>query len=97
MLDKGFLQRIEFVALSQAFDGKNVFAFHPDGQLAAGIQVTTVDDDGAGAALAAITADLGAGETQLVAQDLSQGIAMLDFNTKELAVDLEVNYRSAAS
>ena len=72
MFDEGFLHRIELVALGQAFDGENLFAFHPHGELAARIHVATVDNHRAGAAFAAVAADLGAGETQLIAQHLGQ-------------------------
>ena len=89
MLDKGVLQRIEFVALGQAFDGQNLFAFHPDGQLAAGIQLRP-DNDSAGAAFAAIAADLGAGETQVIAEDLGQGPAVLDLEAVVLPLTLRV-------
>jgi hypothetical protein len=56
--------------------------------LATGIHVTTVNNDRAGAAFAAVAADLGAGETQLIAQHLGQGVAVLHLDAVALAAQL---------
>jgi hypothetical protein len=68
MFNKRFLQRIELVAFRQSLDGENLFAFHPDRELAARVHIAPVDDHRAGTALAAVAADLGAGEPDLIAQ-----------------------------
>ena len=87
MFDKCFLDRIELVALGQALDGENLFALHPHRELAARIQVAAVDHHGASAALAAVAADLGAGEAELVAQHFGKRISVLDFDSIILTVD----------
>jgi hypothetical protein len=93
MLDKRLLQRIELVAFGQTLDGENVPAAHPDRQLAARIHIAAVDDHSARAAFAAIAADLGAGETELVAQHLGQGLAVFDFDPIGFAVHFEIDRR----
>ena len=87
MLDEGFLQRIELAVLGQPFHRLDRAAVHPHGQLAARIQRRAVHQNGAGAALAAIAADLGARELQVVAQQLDQGPAVLHFHAAIHAVD----------
>ena len=89
MLDKGFLQRIEFVALGQTFNGENVFALHPDGKLAARIHVAAVYDYRARPAFAAIAANFCPGKAQLIAQDFGERLAVFDLDPVRLAVNFE--------
>src|SRR6266480_69148 len=91
VLDKRLLQRIQLVSLRQAFDGENLFPFHPHRELAARVNVAAIDNHRAGAAFAAVTADLRTGETQFIPQDLAQSTSMLNLNTVISAVDFEVD------
>ena len=63
MVHPGNLQRVQVVGRADAFDGDDLFAV---GELAdrdhAGLDRFIVDEDGTGAALAVVTADLAAGE-----------------------------------
>ena len=97
MFNKRFLQRIEFVAFRQAFDGEDVFPFHPDGELAAGVHVAPIDDHRTGAALAAIAADLRSGKAQFIAQHFGQGTSVFDFEAIRFPVNFERNRRSIAA
>ena len=78
MLDEGLLQRIQPTVLEQPFDRLHRTAVHPDRELAARVDRLAVDEHRAGAALAAIAADLGAGEAEVVAQRLGEGPAIFD-------------------
>ena len=97
MFDECFLQGVELVAFCQPLDCENVFAFHPDGELAAGVNVSAVDNHGAGAALAAITADLRAREAQFVAQHLGQRAPMFHLNAVIPVIDFEAQRRFCLS
>ena len=73
---KAFLQRRQrAVGIGDALDGQDVRAIMADGQGQAGIFAPSVEQDGAGAALAAVTAFLGAGEVESFAQQVEQGDA----------------------
>src|SRR5262249_21134225 len=69
-------------------------AFHPHCELAATIHVAAIDDHCAGAAFAAITADLRAGQSQLVAQHFGQRAPVLHVHTIGFPVYLEIYRRS---
>ena len=60
------------VALRHAFDGEDVGAVVAERQRQAGIDPPPVDQHGAGAALAAVAALLGAGQIQALAQQVEQ-------------------------
>jgi len=60
MRDEGGLHRMQLVAVGDAFDGENVSAVVADRQSQARINPAPVDQHGAGAALAAVAALLGA-------------------------------------
>ena len=61
------------VAVGEALDGLDLGAVEADGEREAGVDPPAVDEDGAGAALAAVAALLGAGERQAVAQQVEEG------------------------
>ena len=87
VFDEGFLQRMQLVVVRQAFDGLDGAAVGPDRELAAGVDRLAVQQHGAGAAFAAVAADLGAGEPQVIAQQFDQGPAIFDFDAMLDAVD----------
>ena len=69
---KACLDRMQPAALRHAFDGENVRAVVADGERQTGIDPPPVDDDRAGAALAAVAPLLGAGQVQPFAQQIEQ-------------------------
>jgi len=93
MLDERFLDRVELITLRQPLDGHDFLPVHPDGELAARVNIAAIDDHRARAALASVAADLGAREAQFIAQDLGESAAVFHLDTIVLAVDFEVNYR----
>ena len=68
--DEGGLHRMQRLALGKAFDGGDACAVKGGGQRQAGIDAPAVDQDGAGAALAAIAALFGAGQVKALAQQV---------------------------
>ena len=78
MLDERLLQRIELIALREPFDRLNRAAVGPHRELAARIHRLAVEQHGAGAALAAVAADLRAGQPEVIAQRFGQRPAILD-------------------
>src|SRR4029079_9245069 len=62
MGDEGGLHRMQLIAARDAFDGEDVGAVMADGEREAGVDATAIDQDGAGAALAAVASLLGAGK-----------------------------------
>jgi hypothetical protein len=85
------LQRIETSVGLEAFDGLNGFAVHPRGEVAAGVDGLAFEQYGACAAFAAVAADLGAGEVEVVAESFSEGPAIFDLDRLGLAVDGQAN------
>src|SRR5262249_49755235 len=83
------LERVQRAVLDQTFDRLDRPAVHPGGELAAGVDGLAVDEHGAGAALAAVAADLGAGEIQLIAEELGEGPAVVDLDAAAAAVEGE--------
>ncbi len=59
-----------------------------DREHGAGLDRAAIDVDHAGAALAGVAADMGAGEAEMLAQELDQQRARLDLARHRLAVDL---------
>ena len=68
MGDEGGLHRMQLVAARDALDREDVGAVVADRQSKAGIDPPAVDEDGAGAALAAVASLLGAGQMEPLAQ-----------------------------
>src|SRR5580692_3996395 len=91
MLDEGFLERVELSIFRQPFHGENAASIHPNRELAAGVNRLSVYHHGASAALAAIAADFGAGELEMIAQEFHQRPAIFHFHTPFDAVDAELN------
>ena len=94
MFDEPLLQRVQPVAVGQPFDRGHLPAVGPDRELAAGVDGGAVEPDRAGAALAPVAANLGSGQTQVVAQNLGQCPAVLDLEGVCLAVDTQRDTRT---
>ena len=88
VLAERLLHRVQLVgALGQALDGEHLRALGLDRQHGAGLHRLAVDVDDAGAALAGVAADMGAGHAEMLAQELNQQRARLDLARDGLAVD----------
>ena len=71
--EKGLLHRMKPIALRHAFDRQDVGAVVTDRKRKARIDPSSVDDDRAGAALAAVAALLGSGQMQAFAKKIEEG------------------------
>ena len=88
MGDEGGLQRMQLVATRHAFDGGDGGAVMADGERQTGIDAPAVDQDGAGAALAAVASLLGSGEVEALAQQVEQCDAgIIEYDGSHDAVD----------
>ena len=63
----------------------------PD-QRGAGFHRTPIDMDDAGAALAGIASDMGAGETEVIAQQMHEQRSVFDIGRNRLAVDGQLHF-----
>ena len=90
--DERPLQRI----VQQSFDGLNGAAVGPHAELAARIDRLAVEQDRARAALAAVAADLGAGQLEVVAQRLDERPAIFDLERALRAVHGQRDARCAS-
>ncbi len=86
---EGELQRVEGTALGQALDRDDLAARRLPGGHEAGANLLAVHQHRAGAAVARVAADLGAGQAQLLAQDLGQPCRRRDGKRDAAAVDFE--------
>ena len=89
MGDEGGLHGMQRVAVRQALDRQDVRAVAADRESEAGIDPPPVDEDRAGAALAAVAALLGPGQLEALAQQVEQRDARVvqhDFRVTPLTV-----------
>src|SRR5262245_24549431 len=77
-------------AAGEAFDGLDAAALALDRQHEAGELRLAVEQHGAGAALAELAAVLGAGEREVLAQDLEQRLVRGEGRLHRLAVDAQI-------
>src|SRR6266849_7165551 len=68
-LGKGYLQRMRFTPVRHAFHRGDLATLEVERHRQAGEERTAIDEDAAGGALAQLAAVLGAGESQVFAQD----------------------------
>ena len=88
VLVEGLLQRMQLVgARRDAFDGEDLVAVRLHREHQAGARRQPVQEDGAGAAHAVLAAEMGAGQAELVADEVGEGDAHLDLFLVALAVD----------
>ena len=86
---KAFLNRREFAVLGETFDGCYIFAVGLDGEHGAGLDGYSVEQDGACAAGRGIAADVGAGETRIVADEVDEEQARLNVGGVGGAIDVD--------
>ena len=89
MVDKRLLQRREGFRGPQALDRHDLVAVVHAGEGEAGVDPSTVQKDGAGAALAMVAALLGAGETEMMAEGVEEGGSHVSVEHAELSVDVQ--------
>jgi hypothetical protein len=89
VLDEGLLHGMKGFAFGcETFDGGDL-PFRQRRQHQAGQDAATIDQDGAGAALALVTALLRTGEPQLLAQGVQQCDARIEHEAHRLPVDIQ--------
>ena len=90
LLPEGGLERVELVrAGGHALDGGDGGAVGLDGEHRARLHGAAVDVDGAGAALAGVAADVGAGQVEVLADGLDEQPSRLDVELPLRSVDRE--------
>src|SRR6478752_1455675 len=91
LLPERLLQRMEAVAGGEALDRRDAAAVRLDREHRAALHGVAVDVDGAGAALARVAADVGAGELEVLPNELDEEASGLDVRLPSLTVDRERN------
>ena len=66
-IDEGGLQRVQFIALGQAFDSRDLASFDESCKRKAGLHALAIHEHRAGATLTKTTAFLRAGQMQVLA------------------------------
>src|SRR6267378_945705 len=82
------LHRVQFVTLRDALDGGDAGSGGLAGQYGAGFDRTAVDMDDAGAALAGVAADMGAGQVQVFAKEMDEEGSVLNICRNGITIDL---------
>lgn len=91
MFQKRGLHRMKAVAVGQAFDGRHLGPVMAERQREAGVDAASVNQNGAGPALAAIAALLGARQPDAFAQNVEKGRAgIVEGDLSRSSVDREV-------
>src|SRR5262249_49129110 len=91
ILAEGFLHRMELAVLCKALDRGDLGTRRLDGEHRAGLHRAPVHVDDARAALAGVAADMRAGESELVAQEIDEQRAVLGIDRYRLPVHLHGN------
>ena len=78
LLQEAVLDRVELAVLLQALDGRDLAAVGLHGEHGAGLHGHAVEQHRAGAAVGGVAADVGAGEAQVLAEQVDQQQARLD-------------------
>jgi hypothetical protein len=94
MLAKGLLNDVQrSIRVGDALDSGDLGAIGLDGEHHAGFDRLAVEIDGAGAAMAGVAADVGAGEILLLAKEMDKQRARLGQRFHRLAIDRHLNMR----
>ena len=91
VLAEGRLHGVQVGALGEALDGRHDRGLTLDREDRAGLHRLPVQVDHAGAALAGVAADMGAGEAQVLAQELHEQRARVDVGGDGLTVHRQGN------
>src|SRR5690349_466280 len=87
LLGEAFLHRMQLPALLQAFDRGDLAAVRLHGEHGARLHRLAVEVHGAGAAVAGVAADVGSGHAEILADEVHEQEARLDFGLARRAVD----------
>ena len=90
------LQRVQRAVLLQALDRHELLAVGLHREHRARLHRAAVHEHGAGAAVRGVAADVGAGQPQILAEQVDQQQARLDVGLVLLAVDGELDHASSA-
>ena len=91
LVPERLLQRRQTIGRGEALDGDNALAVGLRGEHQAGAHRLALDQHGAGAAHTVLAADMGAGEADLVAQEVGKIDARLDAAGVFGAVDVDLD------
>jgi hypothetical protein len=91
MLAEGRLHGMKIAIFCETFDGQDFRTFGLSGKHGARLHRAAIDMNDAGAALARVAADMRAGETKLIADELDKQRSRLDVGASGLAVDRHGN------
>src|SRR5437667_35776 len=97
MLPERLLERVQPSVAHQSLHGRDVGAVRLHGEHQAGARGLAVDEHGAGAADAVLATDVGAGEAEVLAQEVHEQLARLAAALAGRAVDGETNVSHARS
>src|ERR1041385_5822966 len=92
---EGRLHRMQLLAFGDAFDGGDIGAVGLPDQHGAGFHRAAVDMHHTGAALAGVAADMGAGQAEMVAQQMDEERPVLDVGRNRFAVHGQFDCRHA--
>ena len=91
MLDEGLLDGVERIAAHQSLDGGDRSSLALDRQHETTVDWLGLKKDRAGAAVAHVAAGLGAGQADLVAERVQQGLAWLQIEVVGNIIDRQMN------
>jgi hypothetical protein len=91
MFDKGLLQGVQPVSVGQPFDRADLPSVGPNSQITAGVHRLSIQENGAGAAFSPVTSYLGAGQAQVIPQNLNQCPSIFHFQSMGFPIDLEID------
>src|SRR5258707_375329 len=89
VIPESLLERIELAVLSQPFDGEDLAPFRLDGEHGTTFHSHTVEHDGAGSTDGGLAADVGAGKSGDLAEEVDQQEARFYLTGIGFPVDLE--------
>src|SRR5579871_486144 len=97
LLPERFLHRMEVASLRESLDRGDLSALGLDGEHGARLDGAAVEEDGAGAALAGVAADVGTREAELLAQEAHEQLPRLDVGLALHPVDGKLNRNAHAA
>ena len=87
LFPEAFLQGVQLAVLGQAFNRRDLRAIGLDGEDGARLGAAAVDEHRAGTALAGVAADVGAGQEQLLAEEVDEEQPGFHVRFSYLAID----------
>ena len=97
LVDKGFLQCIQFAAGGKPFNRRDMTALELDRKDQAGVHRLVIEKNGAGTALPLGAALLGAGQKKILPQNVQKAAVRGSFQLNGLVVDKKVDCHEKTS